>query len=325
MENSGPIVADNSAEGVVDNSVEAKDKRLQDGLAAAQEKDKAEKEPKVEEKLEENKQDDRFASKFAALTRKEKALKAKEAELNAKIKELESKQVKAPEEAKEPTIPLEKKLRRDPLGVLKEHGIDLNTLVEIALNEGKLPETMQEKLHQEETFGSLKSEIEALRAEREAEKKMQEEQRLKQEQEQNEKEIKRFKESIKEFVNANKDEYELIASEGMEELVYDVIASHFEETKDPETGIGEFLELKVAAQQVEEHLLSEAKRYLEKAKIKKLASESLVKKEPETLEKKPASVTLSNTQSQTVSGNEKRLMSNEESIANAAKLLKFLS
>ena len=89
-------------------------------------KDEETQEVKKEEKVETNK----FASKFAALSRREKQLKAKEAELSKKLAELEKAQVSKEEKAK---IPEPKKLedfdknfqrefRRDPFGALERMG-----------------------------------------------------------------------------------------------------------------------------------------------------------------------------------------------------------
>lgn len=325
--NQGIISADNT-EAVVDNSTQARDRKINESLeAAAKAKSeiKEEQVEKVEEKPEgkEEKQDDRFASKFAALSRREKALKAKEAEVEKKLKELEAS--KAPkQEEKAPEVPFEKRLKKDLFGTLKEVGFDLDTIIQVALNDGKMPREIEEKEKFEEFGSSLKGEIEALKKQLAEEKEAKEKERLEQESKSNEKVISDFKKDISKFIKENEKEFELVATEGegMEDLVYEVITRNWEETKDPETGLGELLEIRAAVSQVEEHLLEQAKKYIQKQKIKQLVGESPTKKE-QSGESKPASVTLSNTQSQTVTGQEKRLLSDEESLRNAAKLLRF--
>lgn len=309
MENSNGVAAPQAAEAVVDSNVEQVVQQVE-GQQSVEAK------PEVEKPL----QDDKFASKFAALNRKEKALKAKEAELAAKIKELEAKSAPKQEEVAQP-LPFEKRLKQDFFGTLKEVGFDLDTIVNIAVNDGKLPESMQQKLQQEELQNSVESKIAAL--ERKLQEKEEQERKAREDAEakQAEQQINEFKDSIKNSLHG-KEEFELINSNDAHDLVYEVITQHWEDTKDPETGMGEFLKIEDAAAKVEEHLLAEAKKYVGLSKIQKLVGASPAKVEQKN-DNKQASVTLSNTQSQALPGEESRFQTREELLAESLKLLRW--
>ena len=79
-----------------------------------------------------------FDKKFAALSRKEKALRDRELELEQKYGN------------KEKELPLERRIRANPLKALEELGLDYDKLTELALNDGRLTPDMQMKLMREE-------------------------------------------------------------------------------------------------------------------------------------------------------------------------------
>ena len=195
---------------------------------------------------------------------------------------------------------------------MQELGIGYETLTQIALNDGNLTPELQMKLMREEMSSSLNSKIEAL------EKKLAE----KEEQEaqsKHEQTITGFKNQIKQHVDSNVEELELVALQEGEEginLIYDVIAEHYNEYE-------EVLDVKTAAELVENHLLEEAKKYIGRNKIKKLmgASQETKPQESKPLEKQ-SSMTLSNEQSQT-SSTGRRQMSDEEALREAAKLIRW--
>ena len=83
-------------------------------------------------------QDSEFDRKFAALSRKEKALRDRELELDKKYGN------------KEKELPLERRIRANPLKALEELGLDYDKLTELALNDGRLTPDMQMKLMREE-------------------------------------------------------------------------------------------------------------------------------------------------------------------------------
>jgi hypothetical protein len=215
-------------------------------------------------------------------------------------------------------------IKKDPFGVLRDKfGLDLDTLVNIALNDGKPTQDMQLQLLRAEIEGSTKKELEAIRAQLKAKEEAEIEAQTKMEQEKHQKVIENFMNEVTSFVDSSPEEYELIRSEEAHDLVYDVIAQHFEHTKDPETGMGEVLDIKTAADEVENYLLEEAKKRLELSKIKKVVAPQIAAKS-ETGNVKSASVTLSNNLSQVQGVDAGRsLKTRDESLAEAAKLLKW--
>jgi len=289
-------------------------------VVAGEQVAKAPEAPKVEEKL--APQDDKFASKFAALNRRDKAIAAREkaiAEREAKIQAMEQERLN-PKVEEAPKLPFEKRLKQDLFGTLKEQGFDLDTIINIALNDGKLPESMQAKMQQEELQSSVESKIAALERKLQEKEESEKKQREEQETKQAEAQIQQFKDTIKNSLHG-KEEFELINTNDAQELVYEVITEHWENTKDPETGLGEFLKIEEAAAQVEEHLLSEAKKYVGLSKIQKLVGASPAKLEQKN--DKQASITLSNTQSQAVPGEESRYQTRDELLAESLKLLRW--
>lgn len=290
------------------------------------EKQEEKKEEKPEEKKE-SEEDKRFAAKFAALSRKEKQVKAREKELEQKNKDLEQR-LKALEEQtaskaekkeeKKADEPIEYLLKKDPFGTLQKYGITLDTLINTALNNGKLTPDMEMQLRLEELdrkYQAKIQEVEGKLSEKEKRELEAQEQRKKQEEEQA---IEDFKQQLGQFISANKDAYELIEAEEAQDLVFDVIKEHYDAT-------GEILDQKIAADEVEKHLLEEARKMMKLKKLSQSEKEDLkpLQKDEPKVEKK-ASVTLSNSQSQNqgVSAG-KRQLSSEEALAEAAKLLRW--
>ena len=117
----------------------------------------------VEQSLEEARNPDRddFSRKFAALSRREKEIRAKEAEYEKRIADLENRfTVKEPE--KEPEVPFEYKLKQNPLKALEEMGLSYDKLTELALNDGQLTPDMQMKLMREEIENGYQSKYKEL-------------------------------------------------------------------------------------------------------------------------------------------------------------------
>lgn len=263
-----------------------------------------------EEVKPEKSEDDLFSSKFAALSRKEKALKKRERDIEARIAELEQRLAdnQTPEVEEEP---FELKLKKNPLDALAEKGLSYDILTQIALNDGKLTPELQMQLLRDEMSSSLHSKIEAL------ESKLAEKEE-KEAQSKHEQTISGFKNQIKQHISSDAENLELLAiqddNQGID-LVYDVISEHYNEYE-------EVLDIKTAAELVENHLLEEAKKYIGRNKIKKLMGAS----EEKTQESKPidkkSSMTLSNDQSQT-SSTGRREMSEEEQLREAAKLIRW--
>mgnify|MGYP006287904407 FL=1 len=115
-------------------------------------------------------QNDEFGSKFAALSRREKALRERESQIDAKLAELEERfaqmqQPQKPEPEVEPELPLEYRLKKDPLNTLKELGLGYEQLTNLALNDGKLTPEMQMDLLKQEIDQKYSSEIDQLKQE----------------------------------------------------------------------------------------------------------------------------------------------------------------
>jgi hypothetical protein len=141
---------------------------------------------------------------------------------------------------------------------------------EAARNHGKAPV-------QTETY-AIKQELEAMKAQAAAEKEAaQVEAKKAQEAAAKETET-AFRAEIAEFVKEHAETYELTALYEQSAAVFEVMDAHFRATFDPETGKGEILTKKQAAEKVEAHLEGLGEKML---KAKKMAAK-LKPAEPET-------------------------------------------
>lgn len=273
------------------------------------------------EQPEESEKEVEFNKKFAALSRKEKDIRIREAEYEQKIAEyqamIEAQEAeKTAEPQKEPELPLEYRLKKDPLGTLAEFGYDFETLTELTLNDGKLPQNMQMQLMKEE----LKKEMEEKYGS--IEQRLTEKEKFEEEQKYN-KVIDGFKGEIGEFIASDPEAYELIQAYNANDLVFDIINEHHETTsKEDPNGIGKVLSIEEAAQAVESYLEEEAKKIMSS---KKLSAGSVPSETQEPVEQRQASPTLSNDHSAMSQNNADRELTEEESAFNAAKLLKWNS
>tara|TARA_R100000656_G_scaffold102796_2_gene74770 strand:- start:296 stop:1210 length:915 start_codon:yes stop_codon:yes gene_type:complete len=257
----------------------------------------------VEEVREQEGEDDQFSRKFAALSRREKDIRAKEADYEYRMRELEEKLQELQNPPEEPQAPIEERLRRNPFETLEEMGLGYDKLTELALNDGKLTPEMQMKLMREELEHGYKSKFEELE-ERLAQKEQEEEYNKYESIETN------FKQEIDSFVNG-KDEFELINANGASDLVYDVIEEHYNDT-------GRVLNMDEAAEAVESYLEDELEKLMSLGKVKSKFSprqEQVFKRQP--------SPTLSNAHSAQAYQRADRPLSNEESVKEAAKLIRW--
>lgn len=246
----------------------------------------------------EREQKDLFTKKFTALSHKEKELKQREAKLEEKLKEFQSADM------------LKSQLKETPLKLLEEAGISYEDLTEMVLNEGSPTTEMMLKKIKEESM----SEIEKLRQEYIDDKKAEETAKYEQT-------LENFQNEIVSFVNDNED-YEFIRAQDRSDLVYEVIDLHHEET-------GRILDIKEAADAVEQHLYDKAK---ELAKIKKLGFK-LTEEQQEQLDdsgiedssskQENKSVTLSNEQTTQVPNRREKKLTREESLNKAAALIRW--
>lgn len=281
--------------------------------------------PVEPEKVETPKQDDRVSSKFAALSRKEreivqreKALKAEKAKIEQQAKEIAELKRSREEWEKE----LSQQLDTNPLEFLEKRGKSYKELTEkFILKEEPTPEQKQASMLEE-----LKAEIAALRAEQ----KQKEQEKLQQSEEQQKKQAEQaqqnFIQSLDKHLKSNPDQYELIVKNDATQLVFDVMDSVYNSSKDPQTGESatyvrpeDFERLRdEAATEVENYLLEEAMKLTASNKIKQKLS-SQVTKEPV----KTPSATLSNSLSQQTPAVQERSLSEEESKRRMAAMLKY--
>jgi hypothetical protein len=259
-----------------------------------------------EPQQEEGSNQDKFASKFAALSRKEKALRDKEAEYESKFEEMERRLAEYESKSKEPEVNWEQLFRRDPLRALEEAGMGYDKLTELALNDGKLTPEMQLSAMREEIEGDYQRRFEELENKLAEKEKAEEEAYYDSVQE-------NFQEEIGNFVEQNQEKYELIEASQANDLVFDVIEEHYNET-------GNVLNIEEAADAVESYLEEEAHKFM---KLKKISARLGVDPQ-ELLQEQDSQVTLSNDHSAQVQyDGANRLLSTEESKARAAKMLQW--
>ena len=239
-------------------------------------------------------QDSEFDRKFAALSRKEKALRDRELELDKKYGN------------KEKELPLERRIRANPLKALEELGLDYDKLTELALNDGRLTPDMQMKLMREELENDYKDKFNSLEERLNAKEKMEEEAKYDS--------VKQgFVGEINSFINENKSDFEYVAHNDATDVVYDVIEEHYNET-------GRILDIKEAVEAVESYLEEEAEKLLNLGKVKnRLTSMRDEYEQPQ----RQSQTTLSNAHS--AQGNERvvRKLSDEESKSAMAKMLQW--
>lgn len=237
--------------------------------------------------------DPKFASKFAALTRREQGVRQKEQEI--KTKEAEYKAYQA-----------DQKLMNDNiLAWLEKKGYGFDKLTQLALNDGKKPAEMQ---------------VQELREQLEREKQEREEAEKTRAQKSYEEQKTNFVAEISDFISANAEAYELTSvAEEPAELIYNVIEQHYKKTQ-------RVLPIKDAVELVEKHF--ETEMDTKYSKLKKIQAKFAPKEpvvEPKTPVAQPRSQTITNSQAAAVATpHTKQVMSIEESKANAAKLLKWV-
>ena len=247
---------------------------------------------------------DDFSRKFAALSRREKEIRAKEAEYDQRIADLEH-QFSAKEPQKEPEIPFDVQLRQNPLKALESVGLSYDKLTELALNDGKLTPEMQMKLMREELETDYKSKFEDLENRLVKKEQSLEEQRY-------EDTKTGFQHEIESFVNSKGEEYELIRANEANDVVYDVIEEHYNET-------GKILDIEEAAEAVESYLEEETSKLLKLGKVRSKFNIGNNEQEPQ----RQSQITLSNAHSAQAHERAVRELSNEESKSAMAKMLQW--
>jgi hypothetical protein len=245
----------------------------------------------------EPKEDPKFAARFAALTRKEQAIRAQEAE----VKEWKNK-YRAYEE--------EERLAKDnPLKWLEKRGLSYDKLTQLALNDGAKPAEMQvqELREQLEREKQEREERETERAKKDVEYKTQE-----------------FLSGVDEFLTANSDTYELLRNhEDGPGLVLEVMNVHKQKH-------GRVLSVTEAAEFIEKHFEGELEtKYGKIKKIRNKFGTPPADPAPPVVPAAPAlrtqSPTLTNNQAASVATpSTQKVLSLEESKREAAKILKWV-
>jgi hypothetical protein len=251
-------------------------------------------EPKVEEK-----KDDRFATKFAALARKERQIQAREQALKdqeKKFQDFEEKRVKAKE---------------SPLPYLEELGWSYQDLTQFILNDQKPSAEMIAK--------RAEAEVRRLREEQvEKEKKAQEEAKRTQEEAQT-KALAGVTRGITQYLEANPSTFELTKAhpEGSE-LVLNVMIAHHEKH-------GRVLSIPEATESVEKYLESETEKWMGLSKLQKKLKpkEEPAPSKPELFKQAESPKTLTNAAQTQVPAPVDRPLSLEESRQRAARMLKW--
>jgi hypothetical protein len=268
----------------------------------------------------EEKKNDLFASKFAALSRKEKQLRDRERSMNDRIRQMEDK-LKSIEEKEKQFNSFDEQLKADPLSVLEKKGLSYKDLTEkFILKPEDTPEQKQNSIITE-----LQTQIKSL-MDRIEHKDQQEKKSAEQAQQQRVEQAKQdYLKQLTGHVNEAGDKYELIRQNDAVNVVYEVMEEAYasllqEKGEGYQLSQEEIAKLRdEAADAVETHLLEEAKKLVESNKLKSLLGSVPPKQEP--TKKQP--VTLSNNLSQQVPSVPGESLSDDESKRRVAAMLKW--
>lgn len=286
-------------------SAETLSQAMSDKSAAEVQSGEAPAEESVVPKVE--KPNDQFASKFAALSKREKALRQREVEIEQRLKQLEERS-KPVEPKKEEFSELE--YRKNPNKLLEKYGWDVKKLMEYELSDGKsLPLDQQMELMKQELEAKYNKELSDLKSSIDEDKKNRENEKYNQV-------IESFLGEITNHVTKN-EQYELIRAQDAVGLVYEVIEQHHQET-------GRILDIDEAAQHVEQYLEDQYRTIFEKTKKFGAKAQPSAPSEGQS-PRKVSSPTLSNAMNgQSSSANGERKLSEQELRAKAAQMIKWI-
>jgi hypothetical protein len=250
-----------------------------------------------------------FQRQFAALSRKDKENREERQSWESKKLEMEAElqQYRDAQEAQEPekeALPLEYRLKRNPIQTLEEMGLDFETLSNLVLNDGKLNSDMRSNNLREDIRSDYESKIAELTERLDTKEAAEEESSV-------QNAVTNFNNEITSFIDENPEEFELIKSTEASDLVYQTIEQHYQDTN-------EILEIEDAAKAVEDHLSAEAEKILG---TKKYADRLKSALEPKSYRQEP--ITLSNEHSVSSSSATDPKLSADESKLAAAQLLKW--
>lgn len=247
--------------------------------------------------------EDKFAGKFAALSKKEREIKRIQQEMRQREQLLAEKEAKLKEFEEK-----KKRARENPLDYLAEGELTYDDLTQYYLN-GKKPSP-------ETKVGVLETKLQEL------EKKLQD--KLKEEEESKKMtRVKEFQGEISKHIQEKNEKYELLNTFGSAETVYNLIDQHYQET-------GSIMDIEEACDLAESYFEKEAEAQAEKMrKLKKLANKfgSFNEESPKAdvrptpNETRP---TLTNELSQNLPTRSDRPMTDRDRLKKAAEMLKFL-
>jgi hypothetical protein len=233
---------------------------------------------------------DDMSKRFAALSRQQKKLFEEQQRFKAEAQEWQEWK-KAKESAK-----------AKPLDYLKASGLSIDDIIQHTLNDGE--ETIEQKVKRLEE--ERKRELE--------ERKAQEEARMEQERTTRESAaIDSFKGKIRDYINQDTSKYEAITALNVQDLVWDRIHAHYNET-------GAMLSIADAADAVENEIIEGAKK-LSTLKKLGLAQEASKQTLSPGTEASTRAQTLTNTLSGSAAEVGQKKMSREDSLKAAARQL----
>jgi len=208
-------------------------------------------------------QDEKTSPKLLVLMNREKQARAAEAQAKAERQAALQEREALAEKLKR--IEEFETVKTNPKKALELLGIDYNELTQSMLAEGEVPASVQirrleEKLTKYEQAQEAKEkerlESEQKRAEASAQAT-----------------VKSFKSEIGKFLDEKKDRYELISfesQENREDLIYELIEAHYQNTIDPETGVGKIMSIEEACDKAEQKFEEKYSKAKELSKIKSL-------------------------------------------------------
>lgn len=278
---------------------------LEEQTERAESMEKAESEPSIPGS-EEEKQQELYSSKFAALSRMDREFQKQKKEFEAQRKAWEEEKTSLAQRAEHADSVLNRLQNPgEALKLMEEHGLTYEQLTKLVLNDGEPTPDMLVNKTEEKLMNRIN----------ELEQKLEERERQKLEQYESQ-QIDAFKGQINDFINSN-EEFEVIRAMDAAGEVFTIIEEHFNET-------GKVLDIQEAAQQLEEEYRSHVKELYGNEKIKNiLGLQEEVAKESPFIEK-PVTLTNDSPSPLTEVKREKAL-SDHEQILNAANKLKFNS
>jgi hypothetical protein len=197
-----------------------------------------------------------FSKQFSALSRKEKAIRRREAELKAKEQEYKAWQEAQSSQKQEPSEPgIEDLLKTQPLKALEKAGYKLDHILEIIANDGQIPneiaqsqkeQALEAKIAQlEDMLNSKFDDLEKSNLEK-----------------QHNQVVNNFKQEIKDFVDSNAEDFEFIKFNDGYDEVFNLVDAYYKKN-------GQILDIKQAAELVEQYYEGEAQKLTQVSKLRK--------------------------------------------------------